>query len=96
MFAVGKLSHRAFDFEPGRRMMYERGLQLRKKYVDELGFISPAYQSTEIYVRASRTARAQQTAQMLMVGLYPPGTAADPSKFNAALTGAPAGKATRR
>jgi len=74
----------------GMREMYERGQQLRRKYVDELGLISPSYRSNEIYVRASSTDRALQTAQMLVLGLYPLGTGPDPAKYNASLKPAPA------
>ncbi len=74
----------------GMRNMYERGQKLRKKYVDELGLISPTYRSTEIYVRASNTDRALQTGQLLVLGLYPLGTGPDPAKYNAALTPVPA------
>jgi len=74
----------------GMREMYERGRQLRRKYVDELGLISPTYHGNEVYVRASNTDRALQTAQMLVLGLYPLGTGPDPAKYNASLKPAPA------
>lgn len=74
----------------GMREMYERGQQLRRKYVDELGLISPAYHGNEVYVQASNTDRALQTAQMLVLGLYPLGTGPDPAKYNASLKAAPA------
>lgn len=74
----------------GMRGMYERGQKLRKKYVDELGLISPRYQSNEVFVRSSGTDRALQTAQMLVLGLYPLGTGPDPSVYNASLKATPA------
>lgn len=74
----------------GMRDMYERGRTLRAKYVDRLGLISPTYRSNEVYVRASNTDRALQTAQLLVLGLYPLGTGPDPAIYNAALTPVPA------
>ena len=69
----------------GRQDMYERGQQLRKKYVEELGLISPTYRGSEIYVRASNADRSLQTAQLLVLGLYPPVLATQ----NKAMTPAP-------
>jgi acid phosphatase len=74
----------------GMKDMYERGQKLRVKYVDQLGLISANYRGSEVYVRASNTDRSLQTAQLLVLGLYPLGTGPDPSVYNAALTPAPA------
>lgn len=74
----------------GMRDMYQRGQALRQRYVIELGLISGSYQYGEIYVRASNTDRALQSAQMLLLGLYPLGTGADPSVYDPDLQAAPA------
>jgi len=74
----------------GMRDMYERGQQLRKRYVDELGLISGNYHLDEVYVRASSTDRALQSAQMLILGLFPLGTGPDPSVYDSGLAAAPA------
>jgi acid phosphatase len=74
----------------GIRDMYERGQQLRRKYVDELGLVSPSYRLGEVYVRSSSTDRALQSAQMLVLGLYPLGTGPDPSIYDSKLEAAPA------
>jgi len=74
----------------GMRDMYQQGQQLRHKYVDELGLISGTYRSDEVYVRASNTDRALQSAQMLVLGLFPLGTGPDPSVYDPDLSAAPA------
>ena len=74
----------------GMRDMYQRGQQLRSRYVDELGLISGTYHLNEVYVRASNTDRALQSAQMLILGLYPLGTGPDPSVYDSGLAAAPA------
>ena len=74
----------------GMRDMYERGQALRRKYVDELGLISGTYHLDEVYVRASNTDRALQSAQMLVLGLFPLGTGPDPAVYRSGLEAAPA------
>jgi acid phosphatase len=74
----------------GMRDMYQRGQQLRRKYVDELGLISGTYRLDEVYVRASNADRSLQSAQMLILGLFPLGTGPDPSIYDSALSAAPA------
>ena len=74
----------------GMRDMYQRGQQLRARYVDELGLISESFHVDEVYVRASSTDRALQSAQMLILGLYPLGTGPDPSVYDSGLAAAPA------
>lgn len=73
----------------GIREMYQTGQALRAKYVDELGFISGSYKASEIYVRASNTDRSLQSAQLLMLGLFPLGTGPDPAVYDKTLTAAP-------
>jgi acid phosphatase len=74
----------------GMREMYQKGQELRHKYVDRLGLISGGYKGSEIYVRASNTDRALQTAQLLMLGLYPLGTGPDPAVYDASMEAVPA------
>ena len=73
----------------GMRQMYEQGQSLRRKYVDELGLISKTFNTSEIYMRASNTDRALQSAQMIALGLYPLGTGPDPSVYDNSLEAAP-------
>lgn len=74
----------------GIREMYDTGQALRRKYVDELGFISGSYLPSEIYVRGSNTDRSLQSAQLLMLGLFPLGTGPDPAAYGKELEPAPA------
>ncbi len=74
----------------GIREMYDTGQALRRRYVDELGFISGSYQPSEIYVRGSNTDRSLQSAQLLMLGLFPLGTGPDPAVYDKSLEPAPA------
>ena len=63
----------------GMRQMFDQGSRLRKRYVDELGFLTARYHRDETYVRASSTDRALQSAQMILLGLYPLGMGPDPA-----------------
>ncbi len=74
----------------GIREMYDTGQELRRKYVHELGFISGGYLPSEIYVRGSNTDRSLQSAQLLMLGLFPLGTGPDPAIYDESLEPAPA------
>ncbi len=73
----------------GRRTMYQQGQELRRKYVEELGLIDGSYKGSEVYVRASNTDRALQTAQYLALGLFPLGTGPDPAHYDKSLADAP-------
>ena len=73
----------------GMRDMFEVGKALNRKYVEELGFISGRYKASDLYVRASNTDRALQSAQLVMLGLYPLGTGPDPSVYDKSLQAVP-------
>lgn len=76
--------------EIGQRQMYEEGQALRRKYVEEAGFIDGQYKASEVYVRASRTDRSVQTAQMLVRGLYSAaGSTQDPASTPVRIQTAP-------
>ncbi len=74
----------------GIREMYDTGQALRRKYVDDMGFISGSYRPSEIYARGSNTDRSLQSAQLLMLGLFPLGTGPDPAVYDTSLEPAPA------
>jgi acid phosphatase len=74
----------------GMRQMFDMGQSWRRKYVEELKFLPAQYKVSDLYVRASATDRALQTAQMLVLGLFPPGTGPDPSIYDKSLKAAPA------
>lgn len=73
----------------GMRQMYERGSALRKRYVEDLGLLSERYHADELAVRSSSTDRALQSAQMMILGLYPLGLGPDPSIYDQNLEAAP-------
>jgi len=73
----------------GMRGMYDRGVEIRKRYVEELAFLKPKYHVKDLYVRASNTDRALQSAQMMLLGLYPLGQGPDPSLYNPEWKAAP-------
>ncbi|WP_420346040.1 histidine phosphatase family protein [Pelagibius sp.] len=73
----------------GMRGMYEQGQRLRKRYVEDLGLISERYHTDEVHVRASNTDRALQSAQMMILGLYPLGMGPDPSVYLSDMEAAP-------
>ncbi len=73
----------------GVQRTYLSGQALRRKYVDQLGLVSPRYNLKEVYFRASNADRALQTAQVLALGLYPLGTGADPAIYDPSLKAVP-------
>ncbi|OMJ90891.1 hypothetical protein SteCoe_6653 [Stentor coeruleus] len=58
----------------GIRQHYLLGTALRQKYINELKFLSPNYNQSEIYVFSSDRNRTIISAFSQMQGLYPPGT----------------------
>lgn len=73
----------------GIRDTYEKGQALRRRYVKELGLVSERYRAGELYVRASNEDRSLQTAQMLMLGMFPLGTGPDPAHYDKSLEAVP-------
>ncbi|MBS0288637.1 MAG: histidine-type phosphatase [Proteobacteria bacterium] len=58
----------------GMRACYEFGVSLRKKYIEEKHLISAKYHQDEIYVRSTDYDRTIQSAQSILLGLFPMGT----------------------
>lgn len=58
----------------GYRQHTVHGQQYRQAYVDQLGLLSEQLKPEEIYVRSTDTSRTIQSAQAIMLGLYPPAT----------------------
>ena len=54
----------------GEKQLFDLGCRLRKKYVDELKFLSPTYNPTEISTRSSNIKRCILSAKSLLAGLY--------------------------
>jgi acid phosphatase len=76
----------------GIQRTYLKGQALRRRYVKELGLISPRYNVSQVYFRSSNTDRALQGAQVLALGLFPLGTGPDPSVYDKKLMAVPAPK----
>lgn len=58
----------------GMNQEYNLGRQLRKRYVEQFKLLPKNYQNQSIYVLSSHTNRTVESAQSLLMGLYPPGT----------------------
>lgn len=70
----------------GMRQHFALGQVLRKEYIDELGFLSPNYTESEIYVYSTNVNRTIISALSQLYGLYPIGTGPTiPQGFNFSL-----------
>jgi len=58
----------------GMRMHYLLGTELRKRFVDDTGFLSARFDQSEIYVRSTDTNRTIQSVESQLMGLFPLGT----------------------
>lgn len=58
----------------GMRAHYNLGTRLRARYVDT-GFLPPAYNVRDVYIRSTDIDRTLMSAVSQMAGLYPPGSA---------------------
>lgn len=56
--------------ERGIQQTYDLGKRLRKRYVDQLKFVSSGYSSKEIYVRSTDVNRTLMSAASSMAGFY--------------------------
>jgi hypothetical protein len=55
----------------GRQQLFQVGQKFRNYYIKYLKFLSDGYKEDEIYVESSDVPRTIQSAQYLMLGLYP-------------------------
>jgi len=58
----------------GMQEEYELGQALRERYITNLQFMSDTYEDGTVNALASYPERTIQSAQALLIGLYPPGT----------------------
>lgn len=56
----------------GMRQHYLIGRFLRKKYIEDMEFLSPQYNEDEVHVSSTHVPRTIQSARSHMIGLYPP------------------------
>lgn len=54
----------------GMQQLYELGERLRKSYIEETPFLSPAFIPTEVYVRSTNIVRTIESAKCLIAGLF--------------------------
>jgi len=58
--------------EEGLHQHYKLGQQFRKRYVDDLNFLSKDINLDEMFIRSADVERCVQSAQSQLSGLYPP------------------------
>ena len=61
---------------PGMRQQYLLGDAMRREYIEELGFLSPEYNSSEFFVESTNVNRTLMSALSHLQGFYPLGTGA--------------------
>ncbi|XP_053733275.1 lysophosphatidic acid phosphatase type 6 [Synchiropus splendidus] len=54
----------------GMQQLYDLGARLRRKYVEQGGFLSPAFDPSEVYVRSTNVVRTIESATCLLAGLF--------------------------
>lgn len=58
----------------GMWQLYQLGLQRQSRYMQQLGFLNPTYDSTQLYVRSTSVNRCLMSANSELYGMYPLGT----------------------
>jgi len=56
----------------GMQQSVDLGKLLRERYINTIKFLSPNYNSKDIWIRSSNTSRTILTARQVMRGIYPP------------------------
>ncbi|KAF4087290.1 hypothetical protein AMELA_G00094150 [Ameiurus melas] len=54
----------------GMQQLYDLGLRLRRRYIQDMAFLRPYFNSKEVYVRSTNIVRTIESARCLVAGLF--------------------------
>ncbi|KAG9271024.1 lysophosphatidic acid phosphatase type 6 [Astyanax mexicanus] len=54
----------------GMQQLYDLGVRLRKRYIQDVAFLTPAFSNKEVYIRSTNIIRTIESAKCLVAGLY--------------------------
>jgi hypothetical protein len=77
---TGRCTGQLTDIGVGQLQAF--GSQLRATYVSNYGFLPSSYQEGTISIRATNIPRTMQSAQAMMLGLYPPSSSSSSTSVN--------------
>ncbi|XP_062861991.1 lysophosphatidic acid phosphatase type 6 [Trichomycterus rosablanca] len=54
----------------GMQQLYDLGVRLRKRYIQDLAFLSSSFNAKEVYIRSTNIVRTIESARCLVAGLF--------------------------
>lgn len=54
----------------GMQQLYDLGKRMRKRYIEDVPFLAPEFNPTEVYVRSTNIVRTIESAKCLVAGLF--------------------------
>lgn len=54
----------------GMEQMYDLGVRLRKRYIEDIPFLTPSFNPKEVYIRSTNIVRTIESAKCLVAGLF--------------------------
>ncbi|XP_072541330.1 lysophosphatidic acid phosphatase type 6 [Salminus brasiliensis] len=54
----------------GMQQMYDLGVRLRKRYIQDMAFLTPSFSNQEVYIRSTNIVRTIESAKCLVAGLF--------------------------